>query len=69
MADPRQKNAFMAPVRLQSRQKSASMASVITRGQKALPFGLAPICLGSKIEVELRKQHGPKVLTALVSSH
>jgi len=47
----------MAPVPLQLRQKSVFTASGDNRGQKAppfgtLPFGLTPICLGSKIEAE-----------------
>jgi len=45
----------MALVPLQPRQKSVSMASSDNQGQKASPFGLAPICLGSKTEVEWRK--------------
>jgi len=42
----------MAPVRLQPKQKSVFMASGDNRGQKAPPFGLTPICLGSKTEAE-----------------
>ena len=42
----------MALVLLQPRQKSVSMASGDNRGQKAPPFGLVLICLGSKIEAE-----------------
>jgi len=49
---PRHKMTSMAPVHLQSRYKSASMASGNNRGQKAPPFGLAPICLVYKTEVE-----------------
>jgi len=52
LTDPKQKSPSMAPVPLQLRQKSASMASGDNRGQKAPPFGLALICLGSKTEAE-----------------
>jgi len=42
----------MAPVPLQPRQKGVFTASGDNRGQKAPPFGLTPICLGSKTEAE-----------------
>jgi len=52
LADSRQKSPSMAPVPLQPKQKSASMALGGNRGPKAPPFGLAPLCLSSKTEVE-----------------
>jgi len=50
--DPRQKTNPMASVCLQPRHKSDSMASGNNRGQKASPFGLVAICLGSKPEAK-----------------
>ena len=55
LPDPRQKRAFMASVPLQLTRKRDFMTSGDNRGQKRVPFGLAPICLGSKIEAESRK--------------
>jgi len=42
------------------------MASGHTRGQKPSPFGLAPICFGSRTGAEHQKQPLPKALSALV---
>jgi len=47
---------------LEPRQKSSSMASVHTQGQKSSPFGLALICLGYETKVEYKKQPEPKAL-------
>jgi len=52
LADPRQKTYSMALVHLESRLKSASIASGDNRGQKAPPFGLIPICLDSRPEAK-----------------
>ena len=52
LADPRQKRNPMDLVCLQPRHKSDSMALGNNRGQKAPPFGLDPICLGSKPEAK-----------------
>ena len=51
---------------LEPRQKSSFMASVHTRDQKGMTFGLVLICLNSETGVEYKKQLGPKALTALV---
>jgi len=45
----------MASVLSDPRQKTDDMASGDNRGQKEVPFGLAPICLGSKTEAKSRK--------------
>jgi len=45
----------MASVLPDPRQKTDAMASGDNRGQKEVPFGLAPICLDSKTEAESRK--------------
>jgi len=54
LSDPRQKTGYMAPVLKQPRHKTGYMASGDNRGQK-VPFGLAPICLGSKPETKCGK--------------
>jgi len=45
----------MASVLPDPRQKTDAMASGDNWGQKDVPFGLAPICLGSKTEAESQK--------------
>jgi len=44
------------------------MASGHTRGQKPSPFGLVPICFGSRTGAEHKKQLLPKALPALVNA-
>ena len=50
-----QKRAYMTLVPLQQRSKKTSTISGDNRGLKGVPFGLVPICLGSKTETESRK--------------
>ena len=45
----------MASVLTDPRHKTGSMASGDNRGQKGVPFGLAPICLGSRPEAKCGK--------------
>ena len=52
LVDPRQKRNPMAPVHLELRHKRDSMASGNNRGQKGVPFGLTPICFGSRPEAK-----------------
>ena len=52
LVDQRQKRNPMAPIHLEPRHKRDSMASGNNRGPKGVPFGLTPICLGSRPETK-----------------